>query len=191
MEFNDLLRGAGFDLREVAVMMHQPSVSGQRGALLSLVNDHPDLFELYQDNHPKGPEATLRSRKYAASFVVNDLGEARFVAIYRVRGWTHHSYAELATDPRRMALADKITGESISFIGRSDSDGRAVFDLEILPDFVALKGRLIVPRPAGRAYVRLAENCALPITRIEQEARFIPPMPSWDALVMIDRKSVV
>jgi hypothetical protein len=57
--------------------------------------------------------------------------------------------------------------------------------LDLLPDFAALKGRLIVPRPAGRAYVRLAENCALPITRIEQEARFIPPMPRWDALVMM------
>lgn len=185
MEFNDLLRGAGFDLREVAVMLHQPSVAGQRGALLSVVNDHPDLFELYQDNHPKGPEATLRARKYAASFVVNDLGEARFVAIYRVRGWTHHSYAELAADPRRMALAEQITGESLTFFDGNDGAGRSVFDLDLLPDFAALKGRLIVPRPAGRAYVRLAENCALPITRIEQEARFIPPMPSWDALVMM------
>lgn len=185
MDFQDLLRGAGFDLREVAVMLHQPSIAGQRGALLSLVNDHPDLFELYQDNHPKGPEATLKARKYAASFVVNDQGEARFVGLYRVLRWAYRRYTELAADPHRNALAGKITGESVSFYDGRESDGRAVFDLELLPDFAALKGRLIVPRPSGRAYVRLAENCSLPITRIEQEARFIPPMPRWDALVMM------
>jgi hypothetical protein len=184
VEFNDLLLGAGYDLRDVAVMLHQPSVAGQRGALLSLVDDHPELFELYQDTHPRGPEATLKSRKYAASFVVNDYGEARFVAIYRVQGWVYQSFAELSSDQRRTALADKITGENISVFDGSDSGGRAVFNLEPLSDFSALKGRLIVPRPAGRAYVRLAENCALPITRIEEEARFIPPMPTWDALTL-------
>ena len=184
MHFQDLLRGAGFDLRDVAVMLHQPSIAGQRGALLSLVNDHPDLFELYQDNHPKGPEATLKARKYAASFVVNDQGEARFVGLYRVLRWAYRSYTELAADPHRTALAGKITGETISFYDGREGDGRAVFDLELLPDFAALKGRLIVPRPAGRAFLRLAENCSLPITRIEETARFIPPMPSWDGLVM-------
>ncbi len=190
MEFNDLLRGAGFDLRDVAVMLHQPSAAGQRGALLSVVSDHPDLFELYQDNHPKGPEATLRARKFAASFVVNDLGEGRFVGLYRIRGWTHQSYADLAMDPRRRVLAEKITGENLSFFDNKDGEGRAIFDLELLADFAALKGRLIVPRPTGRAYVRLAENCVLPIICIEHEARFIPPLPNWDVLVM-DQHSIL
>ena len=189
MEFNDLLRGAGYDLRGLAVMLHQPAVSGQRAALLSLAHDHPELFELYQDNHPKKAEATLKARKFAASFVVNDLGEARFVGVYRVKGWAFRSYAELSADARRMALGEKIAGENISFFDGSDSEGRAVFDLELLPDLASLKGRLIVPRPAGRTYMRLAENCALPITRIEEEARFVPPMPPWDALVM-DKESI-
>lgn len=184
MEFNDLLRGAGYDLRDVAVMMHQPSQAGQRGALLSLVNDHPHVFEVYQDTHPKGPEATLKARKFAASFVVNDFGESRFVGLYRIRGWELRSYLDLAADPLRRELGLWISGEGISNFDGREGDGHTVFDLELLPDFIALKGRLIVPRPTGRAYVRLAENCALPVTRIEQTAQFVPPMPSWDALVM-------
>lgn len=184
MEFNNLLRGAGYDLREVAVMLHQPSVAGQRGALLSLVNDHPYLFERYQDNHPKGPEATLKARKYAASFVVNDAGEARFVGMYEIAAWEFRSYADLMQDPQRRAISALIHGEGADDLEREAADGRAIFDLRALPAFAALKGRLVVPRPAGRAYVRLAENCVLPIMRVDETARFIPPMPHWDALIM-------
>lgn len=184
MDFANLLTGAGFDLRDIAIMLHQPSVAGQRGALISLVNDAPALFELYQDNHPKGPEATLKSRKVAASFVVNDIGEARFVGLYRVNGWTHQSYAMLAADPLRAELAVRIAGEGASQLDASETEGRAVFDLAPMTELASLKGRLVVPRPAGRAYVRLAENCPLPITRIEETARFIPPLPNWNALVL-------
>lgn len=184
MDFANVLTGAGFDLRDIAIMLHQPSVAGQRGALISLVNDAPDLFELYQDNHPKGPEATLKARKVAASFVVNDLGEARFVGLYRVNGWVHQSYAMLAADPLRVELALRIAGEGASQLDASETEGRAVFDLAPMTELASLKGRLVVPRPAGRAYVRLAENCPLPITRIEETARFIPPLPNWNALVL-------
>lgn len=184
MEFNDLLRSAGYDLRDVAIMLHQPPVAGQRGALLSLVNDHPGLFELYQDNHPKGPEATLKARQFTASFIVNDDGEARFVGLYRIKSWVFETYQTMFANPQRRALGHMIHGEAAPDLYGEDEGGRAVFSLELLPDFAALKGRLIVPRPAGRAYVRLAENCRLAITRIEQEARFIPPMPPWDTLIM-------
>lgn len=184
MEFSDLLRGAALDVREVAIMLHQPSVTGQRAALSALVDDAPALFELYQDNHPKGPEATLKSRKVAASFVVNDKGEGRFVGLYRINGWTQRSFADLAADPQRQALAARISGEGINAFEDQQGAGRAVFDLSLMAEFAALKGRLVVPRPAGRAYVRLAENCALPIKRIDEAARFIPPMPNWNALVL-------
>lgn len=184
MEFNDLLRGAGFEMKDVAVMLHQPSVAGQRGALLALVNDHPDLFERYQDNHPKGPEATLKARKYAASFVVNDAGEARFVGMYEIAAWAFRSYADMMQDPQRRALCALIHGEGAVGLEEETADGRAIFDLRAMPTFSKLKGRLVVPRPAGRAYVRLAENCVLPISRVDETARFIPPMPPWDTLVM-------
>jgi hypothetical protein len=184
VDFANLLTGSGFHLRDIAIMLHQPSGAGQRAALVSLVNDAPELFDLYQDNHPKGPEATLKTRKYAASFVVNDIGEARFVGLYRVNGWVHQSYAALAVDPLRGELAFRISGEGSSQFETCGTEGRAVFDLVPMTELATLKGRLVVPRPAGRAYVRLAENCPLPITRIEDTARFIPPLPHWNALIL-------
>lgn len=184
MDVSNLLTGSGFDLHEVAIMLHQPSVQGQRAALAALVDDAPKLFEVYQDNHPKGPEATLKKRKIAASFVVNDQGEGRFVGLYRIGGWEFRSNAELAADPLRQDLAARITGEGVNFFDKPKGEGRAVFNLELMKELSSLKGRLVVTRPAGRAYVRLAENCPLPVKRIEETARFIPPFPNWNALVL-------
>jgi hypothetical protein len=185
MQFNDLLKGAGYDLAHVAVMLHQPAQTGQRNALLALVVEAPHLFELYQDNHPKNPEATLKKRPFVASFVVNDLGEARFVGLYRVNGWSFLTYDEMSQNEFRREVGLRVEGEALSFFGSSETDlGRAVFTLEPLDDLATLKGRLIVPRPSGRAYVRLAENCNLPILRVEETARFIPALPAWDNLVL-------
>lgn len=184
MEFGSLLIAAGFDLRDVAIMLHQPSVTRQRGALISLVNDAPELFELYQDNHPKGPEATLKARKFAASFVVNDSGEARFVGLYQICGWELRSIENLAAEPLRIELGKRIVGEWASTFDSGKDQSRAVFKLEVMKEFSSLKGRLVVPRPAGRAYVRLAEKCPLPIKRIDETAQFIPPLPNWNAIVL-------
>jgi hypothetical protein len=185
MQFNDLLKGAGFDLAQVAIMLHQPAQAGQRNALLALVVEAPHLFELYQDNHPKNPEATLKKRQFAASFVVNDLGEARFVGLYRINGWSFMTYEEMSQNEFRREVGLRVEGEALSTYSSSETDiGRAVFTLEPLEGLASLKGRLIVPRPPGRAYVRLAENCNLPILRVEETARFIPALPAWDSLVL-------
>lgn len=185
MDFRDLLSGAGLNLRQVAVMLHQPSIPGQRAALASLVVDAPELFERYQDNHPRIAEATIKARPYAASFVVDDAGEARFVGLYKVLGWTERSVAQLRADPVRQKLMAHLGGAGVPGDEQaSEGAGRAVFDLSRLDALASLKGRLVVPRPAGRAYVRLAENCVLPIIRVDQTAHFVPSLPSWDRLVL-------
>lgn len=186
MDFATLRKGAGFDLPKVAIMLHQPSVAGQRAALLALVADHPALFERYQDNHPKSAEATLKRRSFAASFVVDVHGEARFVGMYAIKGWTFRDFAQLQADPQRQALAALIEGEggSADPAAEGAGQGRAVFDLEPLEALAGLNGRLVVRRPAGQAYMRLAENCPLPLFRIEETAQYVPPLPEWDALVL-------
>ncbi len=185
MEFNDLLRQAGHDPREVAIMLHSPAQSDQRRVLLALADEEPALFEAYQDNHPRSAEATLKKRPLAASFVVDDRGEARFAGLYRVAGWAERSMAEMDSDPSRQALIQRFRDVTFAEVGaRTGRTGRAVFDLRPLPDLAELRGRLVVPRPAGRAYMRLAENCALPVRGIEREARFLPPAPEWDDLVV-------
>jgi hypothetical protein len=185
MEFNSLLRGAGLDPREVAVMLHQPAMSGQKDALLAMVADAPHLFELYQDNHPKGPEATLKARKFASSFVVNESGEARFVGLYAIKSWAFQTFAKMSQHKGRQEMSERIVGEALGAHDQSDkTSGRAIFDLEPLSILETLKGRLVVRRPAGRAYTRLAENCEMPILRVDETAQYIPPLPSWDSVVL-------
>lgn len=83
-------------------------------------------------------------------------------------------------------MASRIAGEGINFFDtrEGEGEGRAVFDMSVMEALSTLEGRLVVPRPAGRAYVRLAETCVLPIKRIDETARFIPPMPGWNELVL-------
>ena len=114
MEFNALLTLNGFDLHDVAVMLHTPVLAQEKNALMALVDDYPDLFEAYQDNHPPRPEATLKRRKYAASLVVGTNSEAYFVGMYRIAGWRDLCALELDADPRRRAVIERYRGGSFS-----------------------------------------------------------------------------
>lgn len=185
MEFNTLLTLSGFDPRQVAVMLHTPVQTHEKNALMAMVDDYPDLFEAYQDNHPPGPEATLKHRELAASFVVGADSEAIFVGLYRIAGWRHLTAVELDADPRRRAVNERYRGRSFADLAaESGRDGRAVFDLVPLPELADLKGRLIVRRTSGRAYMRLAENAALTILEIKRDRRFSAPPPDWRDFVV-------
>jgi len=185
MRFNELLAMVGLDPRNVAIMLHTPAQPDQKRSLLALVEDAPDQFDAYQDNHPRNAESTLKKRAVTASFVVGEGGESRFVGLYTVAGWTFRSAEEFDADPVRQNLILRFRGIShVELARQSGQSGRAVFDLRPLPALADLRGRLIVSRPPGRAYMRLAENCDLPVLQIEREARFAPPAPDWDNFVV-------
>ena len=185
MQFNSLLALVGLDPQNVAIMLHTPVLADEKHVLMALVEDMPDLFEAYQDNHPANPEATLKRRPVAASFVVGDNSEARFVGLYSVAGWHDCLARELDADPRRKLIMDRFRGSSFSDLAiRTGRDGRAIFDLRLRPELSELKGRLLVHRPQGRAYMRLAENTSLEILEIAREAHFAPPAPNWDSFIV-------
>ena len=185
MNFNNLLSMANFEPKRVAIMLHTPALAHQKRLLMALVDDAPDLFEAYQDNHPRNPESTLKARPFAASFVVDEGSECRFVGLYAVDGWTVRTAIELDADPRRQALMTRFRGASFTELAtQTGQPGRAVFALRPLPALADLRGRLIVPRPAGRSYMRLAENCDLPVLSVERSARFSPPPPDWTNFVV-------
>lgn len=185
MDFNALLTMSGLNLRDVAVMLHNPAQAHEKNLLMALVDEYPDLFVVYQDNHPPGAEATLKRRKFAASFVVGTDGVAHFVGVYRVMGWRDMSAREMDGDLRRIAMRERYRGRSFAELAaETGRDGRAVFDLAPLPELAELKGRLIALRPAGRNYMRLAENTRLPVLEIRREARFAPPPPDWREFVV-------
>jgi GIY-YIG catalytic domain len=185
VRFNDLLTLAGHAPKDVAIMLHMPSAYDLRRSLLELVDEAPDLFAAYQDNHPANPEATLKRRKVAASFIVGEAGESRFVGLYAIDGWEYRTAEALDAEPARQALMMRFRDATfVEMAASSGKLGRTVFDLRALPDLAELRGRLIVQRPAGRAYVRLAENFDMPIVEVAREARFVPTAPDWDAFVV-------
>ena len=166
-------------------MLHTPVVKEQQRILMTLVEEAPTLFEAYQDNHPRNAETTLKSRKIAASFVVGERGESRFAGLYEVAGWTFRSAEELDADPDRHEVMKRFRSESYTARAkRTGRPGREVFDLRPLPKLGELRGRLVVARPAGRAYMRLAENCLLPVVQVDREARFVPSAPGWDEFIV-------
>ena len=166
-------------------MLHTPALREEQRILMALVDEAPNLFEVYQDNHPRNAEATLKRRKIAASFVVGDGGESRFAGLYAVAGWTFRTAAELDADPDRREVVLRFRDVSYTTLAaRTGQPGRAVFDLRPLPDFADLRGRLVVARPPARTYMRLAENCPLPIVQIDREARFTPAAPDWDSFIV-------
>jgi hypothetical protein len=186
MQFNDLLAMAGLDPKEVAVMLHTPSQAFQKQVLMALADDAPDLFEFYHDNHQRNAEATLKNRKFAGSFIVGEASESRFVGLYAVEGWQFQTAAELDGSPERKELMQRFRNPSFTDLAnRAGSLGREVFTLNPMQHLSDLKGRLIVLRAPGRAYMRLAEKCDLQIIEVQRDARFAPPPPEWDAFAVL------
>lgn len=185
MQFNDLLALAGLDPRRVAIMMHTPATRDQRSALMALVEDAPAVFEAYQDNHPRIAEASLKARGVAASFVVGEEGEGRFVGLHDVAGWRFLTAAEMDAEPIRQDLIRRFRGVSYSASARLRArSGCAVFDLRPRAELKDLRGRLVVARAPGHAYMRLAENSTVPVLEVARQSRFVPPPPDWDAFII-------
>jgi GIY-YIG catalytic domain len=178
MEFNDLLRLVGVDPAETAVMLHAPAETALRRGLLALAYEEPALFEAYQDNHPKNAEATLSRRRHAASFVMEEGDNARFVGLYANQDGAFRSAADLDADPVRRQLQERF--RKSGFVERAgETSGRVVFVLKPADGLSDLPGRLVVRRTPGRAYMRLAENNCLEIIEISRVPQFSPPAPDW------------
>lgn len=183
MEFNDLLRPMGVDPAQTAVMLHAPAEKALRRGLLVLAYEEPTLFEAYQDNHPSNAEATMKGRSIAASFVMEEGDNARFVGLYDNRGWTFQSSAELDAQPIRRQLEARF--ERRAFADRvGDNPGRAVFDLRPMESLSDLRGRLVVRRTPGRAYMRLAERNQLELVEVSRTPQFAPPAPDWKDFIV-------
>ena len=188
MEFNNLLVMSGYGPQDVALMLHTPAQAHEKKTLLALADEYPDLFEVYQDNHPPLAEATLKRRKFAASFVVGANNEAHFVGMYRVAGWRDATALELDSDLRRISLRERYNGRSFAELAADNGrDGRAIFDLNPMAELSELRGRVVTSRPPGRNYMRLAENTLMPVLEIRRESRLAPPPPEWrDFIVTVN-----
>lgn len=185
MLFNDLLGVHGIAASDVALCLHKPSDMHSRRALVHLLEHDRAAFEAYQSTHAAGPEATVRTRRVFASFLMTEAGALAFVDLYDRASLGQQTADDLMADADFARMLDAVDGhlrtprESAQVLA-----GRERFQLTPRSELADLSRRLIVRDPGGRAYVRRADTTALEVIEVQREARIAPPMPSWDALVL-------
>jgi len=188
-DFNSLLVAADIALEDVAIAFHKPAEPWKRRALCIMAQDDPDAFNAYQSTHPKHPEATVKSRRYLASFVPDGVGGMTFVGLFENRGAHAQSGANIVNDPAFLRVTSVMYGaspkEAKTYALKYAERFR--FNLRKTKFLRDLIGRLVVQDPGTRAYMRLAENLTARVVEIKQTARITPPMPTWDDLIVFEK----
>lgn len=182
---NDLLRLSGVDAGDTAVLFHVSDNPHLHAALGRLAADEPILFDAFQNQHGPNTEALLRKRRVVASFVPGTARDFVFAGLFAIRGSSYRSMAELDADPCHTALRERFGHLSFVALGeKTGRRGRLVFDLSPMAELASLVGRLIVGKPPGRAYARLAENLHAPVIEISRSKRLVPPPPEWQEFIV-------
>ena len=185
MKFNMLLRDAGIDPKEVAVILHKPPELYLRRMLGALVLDEPDLFDAYQNNHKPLQEATLKARKYVASFVSGEHNEMTFAGLFGIVGWSDRTAKEMDDDASQQVLASRFNRPNFKFFAaEEDRDSFVMFSLSALPLLQDLRGRLVISHNATQSYIRLAEKLDAQIIEIRRQSELVPPPPGWKEFIL-------
>ncbi|MDP3959786.1 MAG: GIY-YIG nuclease family protein [Pseudorhodobacter sp.] len=185
MQLRALFQLEGIAAADVAVLFHVSDKPALHRALPMLAEEEPALFDAFQNQHGTRIEATIRKRRFLASFVNTGARDYCFTGLFEVRGQQFHSMQELDADQRRAELQRRFNDTSFVSLGHATgAAGRLVFDLVLRPELSALIGRLFVAKPGGRAYARLAENLDCPVVEIARARRLVPPAPEWRNFVL-------
>jgi hypothetical protein len=103
--------------------------------------------------------------------------------LYCILGSKFQTSAELDANLVRRDLQVRFRDATFTNI-EGPEGGRSIFDLQPLDTLSDLRGRLIVRRTPGRAYMRLAENNKLDVIKISRKAAFVPPAPDWHGFIL-------
>ncbi len=180
MQLLSIFQLEGISATDVTVLFHVSDKPALHRALPILAEEEPVLFDAFQNQHGRRIEATIRKRRFLASFVNTGARDYCFTGLFEVMGHQFQSMQDLDADPRRVELRHRFNDTSFVSLGESTgAKGRLVFDLTLRPELSALIGRLFVTKPGGRAYARLAENLKCPVVEISRSRRLVPPAPEW------------
>lgn len=185
MELNDLLRVNGISSSDVAVVLHKTTLQPLRRLFPALVFERADLFDAYQSVHSDTATATLRKRPYFASFI--SLGPERmlFAGLFEIVQADNLPTAEIYADPRFQELAeaygDVATAPAVNIAAR---ERQVRFQVAPMTALAELRGRLQIPTPVGRTYVRLAENMRAAVAAITEEPITSPAPPDWREFIV-------
>jgi hypothetical protein len=152
MEFNELLAKRGVDPKQVLIMRHAPRHARKLyDALPRLAAEQPVIFNAYQQSQMEKEEGMLKRASYLASFVWSKPGEADFVGLYSVRG-----YSSIKRDEFNLKPGIK----ELRALGMEEDGDRwpvLWFDLGPMKEFQDLKFKLSVKWEGGeKAWCRWA-----------------------------------
>ncbi|HEY8298357.1 MAG TPA: hypothetical protein VIG32_10075 [Candidatus Baltobacteraceae bacterium] len=125
ISFNDLLRRAGFDPKNVRLMRHRDKDSLPGRSLYELWRDTPHEFERYQSYQS---DDGLRNSAHWASFIVTPQGDTLFVGLYDIRN----------LGPTTMALEWPTNGKT------SEPGEHHLFETTKNPVLALYEGRLVI-----------------------------------------------
>lgn len=185
LTFNDLLGLNGVAAEDVTLILHVTTQQPLRDMLPHLAANRRDLFDAYQAVHSDMATATLRNRPLMASFVPLASDRLLFEGLYRIGAaevlptqliYADPAYAELESV---WGAIDTASGQNIA--ARSEQVRFA-----LVPDdrLEALRGRIVIARPAGRAYARVADRTRVDVRAVLDEPAFDPPPPDWREMVI-------
>ena len=174
---NQILRSAGLDPREVAVILHTPVERRLKRLLPMLVRERPEVFDAYQSAHGPTATATLRARPFVASFV--DTGDQSLIlaGLYANEGVRDRPRAEIGAEPGVRALIEEF-GSYTEFAGALDGHW-PWFTLRRTDLLADLVGRLRIAPRLTRTYIRLAENLDARVIAVERTSALDVPAPDW------------
>src|SRR4051812_41245017 len=99
MTLNDLLKAKHIDPKQVVVMRHRPREAALNKVLPWLAAEQPDVFNAYQQTQREKAERVLQNVKYVASFIRWKPGQALFIGLYAVNGWTQMATSDCVRIP--------------------------------------------------------------------------------------------
>ena len=186
MELRDIFLAQGLNPTDIAVLFHVSDKPKLHKALPMLAEQEPDLFDAFQNQHGPQVEATLKKRKFIATFVNVAANDYTYSGLFEVTGSHFQTMAELDADPRRVLLQQRYDDTVFADLGRQTGQaGRLVFALEPRAETADLIGRLMVAKPvANRNYRFLADNLDCPIVEIARHRQLVPPPPDWREFVV-------
>ena len=185
MELNDILRAADIAPADVAVVLHKTTLQPLRRMFPALVFERPDLFEAYQSVHSDKATATLRNRPYFASFVPLAADRMLFAGLFEIVGMADLPTVQIYADPRSDELATTYGAADTAPAVNIPARARQIrFETQPMPTLAQLRGRLQIPTPVGRTYVRLAENLAAQISSLTEQPITAPQPPDWKGFIL-------
>lgn len=182
--FNAVLEAEGISPKDVSMILHTTSLQKLRRMLPYLAGERPDLFEAYNSVHSPQATATLINRPLAATFVHTGDRKLLFVGLGEVNS-EECSVEEIYADPRFDELEYAFGATDTSPRRHIPTGGSQIkFTMAPIDALQDLCGRIQIAVPAGRAYVRIADNMDAEVVALSEENLLIPPANDWDNFIV-------